>query len=164
MTDKPSKGQRCLQLTDGPDLDPPFEPHFFYLTNVDKGTASVSFDVRMEPDYVLVHEWRDESTPYRAGPQLTFEKGEIKANGKILTTLPPNAWVHVEITARFGEGSKPLWNCALTLPGEEPKHFDGLRFIKPDMKVLKWIGFASYGKLAAKCWLDELEIGYQELP
>ena len=44
-------------------------------------------------------------------------------------------------------------------PGKEPQHFDGLKFAKPDMKELKWVGFASNGKAAAKCWLDEIEIG-----
>jgi hypothetical protein len=164
VSEQPSKGQRCLQLTDGPDIEPPFEPHFYYQTNVERGIARVSFDVRLEPDYVLVHEWRDDSSPYRSGPLLSFEKGEIRANGKTLSELPPNAWVHVEISAAVGEGSTGTWNCVLTLPGKEPQRFDGLKFIKPDMKALKWIGFASNGKTVAKCWLDQIEIGYQPAP
>ena len=28
------------------------------------------------------------------------------------------------------------------------------------MKTLNWIGFASHGKVAAKCWLDNIEIGH----
>jgi hypothetical protein len=65
----------------------------------------------------------------------------------------------VEITARIGADSDATWNCVLTLPGKEPQRFDGLKFVKPDMKSLKWIGFASNGKTAARCWLDEIEIG-----
>lgn len=159
--DQAAKGQRSLQLTDGPDVEPAFEPHLYYTTNAETGTARVAFQVKMQPDYVLVHEWRDDSTPYRSGPQLTFEKGEIRANGKKLTELPPDAWVQVEVTAKVGEGSDGLWNCVLTLPGNEPQRFDGLKFIKPDMKALRWIGFASNGKAAAKCWLDEIEIGHK---
>ncbi len=159
VADHPSKGQHCLQLTDGPDIEPAFEPHFYYQTNVETGTARVTFDVRTEPDYLLVHEWRDDSTPYRSGPLISFEKGQIRANGKTLTDLPPNTWVHVEITAKIGPESDATWNCTLTLPGQQPQHFDALKFIKPDMKTLKWIGFASNGKAPAKCWLDEIEIG-----
>jgi hypothetical protein len=160
----PSKGQRCLQLTDGPDIKPAYEPHFYYPTNVESGTARVAFDIRMEPDYVLVHEWRDDSTPYRSGPLLSFEKGTIRANGKVLAQLPPDAWVHVEVAAHIGERSNATWNCVLTLPGEEPKRFDDLKFVQADMKTLKWIGFASNGKAAAKCWLDEIQVDYQSAP
>lgn len=159
VADQPAQGQRCLQLTDGPEIEPAFEPHFYYQTNVEIGTARVAFDVRTEPDYVLVHEWRDDSNPYRSGPLISFERGAIRANGKALADLPPNAWVHVEITARIGAGSDATWSCVLTLPGKPPQRFDGLKFVKPDMKALKWIGFASNGKASAKCWLDEIEIG-----
>jgi hypothetical protein len=154
--DHPSTGARCLQLTDGPDVEPAFEPHFFYTTNVEGGIARVSFDVRLEPDYVLVHEWRDNSTPYRSGPQLTFEKGAVRANGKTLAALPPNEWVKVEITARIDGDA--TWNLTLTFPGQEPQRFDGLKFVKPDMQGLKWIGWASNGKAAAKCWIDNIHI------
>jgi len=159
-----SKGQRCLQLTDGPDVEPAFEPHFYYQTNVESGIARVAFDVKMEPDYLLVHEWRDDSNPYRSGPLLTFERGAIRANGKTLAELPPNAWVHVEVSAKIGPGNDATWSCILTLPGKQPQRFDGLKWIKPDMGALKWIGFASNGTAVARCWLDEIEIGYQPTP
>jgi hypothetical protein len=158
VADHPSKGARCLQLSDGPDVEPAYEPHFYYNPNHERGLTRVAFDVRTEPDYVLVHEWRDDSQPYRTGPMLIFEKGAVRANGKKLTDLPPNEWVHVEVTARIGEDSDAKWNCAITLPGKEPQHFDGLKFEKPDMKELKWLGFSSPGKAVAKCWLDEIEI------
>lgn len=156
-----AKGQRCLQLTDGPNVLPAFEPHFYYSTNVESGTARVAFHAKLERDYVFVHEWRDDSTPYRSGPQLIFEKGEIRANGRKLTELPPDAWVGVEVTARIGAGSDATWSCVVAVPGQKPQRFDGLKFLKPDMKTLKWIGFASNGKAAAKCWLDELEIEHR---
>ena len=159
-----AQGQRCLQLTDGPNVLPAYEPHFYYSTNVESGTARVAFDVKLQPDYLLVHEWRDDSSPYRSGPMLTFDKGEIRANGKKLTDLPPDAWVHVEITAKIGEGSDAIWSCVLTLPGQDPQKFAGLKFVKPDMKALKWIGFASNGKAAAKCWLDNIDIGHEPAP
>jgi hypothetical protein len=159
VTEQPSKGARCLQLTDGPQIEPAFEPHFYYRTNVEKGTARVAFDVRAEPAYQLTHEWRDESNPYQSGPKLDLQKGVLTANGKKLADLPPDGWTHVEVTARIGEGSDGTWTCTLTLPGGKPQRFEGLKFVKPAMKGLKWIGWASNGKAAAKCWIDEIEIG-----
>lgn len=156
----PAKGQHCLQLTDGPNVLPAYEPHFYYQTRVEDGTARVAFDVKLEPDYILAHEWRDDSSPYRSGPMLTFEKGEVRVGGKKLTDLPPNTWAHVEVIAKIGEGSDATWTCIVTLPGQEPQKFEGLKFVKPDMKTLNWIGFASHGKLAAKCWLDNIDIDW----
>jgi hypothetical protein len=156
-----AKSQRALQLTDGPEVMPAYEPHFYYSTNVENGTARVAFRVKTEPGYLLVHEWRDDSTPYRSGPLLSFEKGEVRANGTKLIDLPPNVWVQVDVTAKIGEGSDATWSCVLTLPGAAPQRFAGLKFVKPEMKALKWIGFASNGKAAAKCWLDEIEISHQ---
>jgi hypothetical protein len=89
---------------------------------------------------------------------LAFGKGAIRANGKTLAEFPPNTWVHVEVTAKIGPDSDATWNCTLTLPGKEPQRFDGLQFEKVDMKELKWIGFSSPGRAAAKCWVDEIEI------
>lgn len=158
VADQSSKGQRCLQLTDGPDVEPAFEPHFYYSPGHDHGLTRAAFDVRLEPDYQLVFEWRDDATPYHTGPRLEFAKGTLRANGKALAELPANTWVHVEVTAKLGADSDAMWNCTLTVPGKEPQHFDGLKFDKADMKILKWLGFSSPGRTAAKCWLDEIEI------
>jgi len=155
---QPSKGQHCLQLTDGPDIEPAYQPHFYYNPGHDHGLTRTAFDVRMEPDYQLTFEWRDDAQPYHTGPMLNFSKGAAHANGKTLTVFPANTWVHVEVTAKLGPDSDSTWNCTLTMPGKEPQHFDGLKFEKADMKILKWLGFSSPGRAAAKCWLDEVEI------
>ncbi|MEA3209730.1 MAG: hypothetical protein QOE70_2787 [Chthoniobacter sp.] len=159
VAQRPSKGARCLQLSDGPNVEPAYEPHFYYVTNFDNGTARVAFDVRAEPAFHLVHEWRDDASPYRTGPMLDFEKGAVRANGKKLADLPADAWTHVEVMAKFGPESDATWTCTVTLPGKEPQRFDGLKFVKPEMKVMKWIGFVGAGKETARCWLDEIEIG-----
>jgi hypothetical protein len=156
--DRPSQGQHCLQLTDGPEVEPAFEPHFYYVTNVDHGTTRVAFDVRVDAAYHLVHEWRDDAQPYNSGPMLIFQNGTIRTPEKTLAALPAGEWIHVEVTATIGSGSDATWSCTLTLPGGQAQHFDGLKFMKAAMKTLKWIGFASNGKSAAKCWLDEIEI------
>jgi hypothetical protein len=158
VADRPSQGARCLELTDGPNVQPAFEPHFYYKTNVERGTTRVSFDVRAEPAFQLTHEWRDDLNPYHTGPKLDLSKGVLTANGKKLAELPADGWTHIDVTARIGEGADGTWACTVTLPGGQPQRFDGLKPGKAEMKTLKWIGFASNGKEAAKCWLDELEI------
>lgn len=152
-----SKGARCLLLSDSAEAEPSFEPYFFYQPNHTGGVTRVVFDVKLEATYRLVHEWRDEASPYRTGPMLTFEKGAVSVPGRKLADLPPNEWAHVEIVAKLGDASGGTFSVTLTLSGKEPQHFDGLKFVKP-MRELKWLGFSSPGKETAKCWLDEIEI------
>jgi hypothetical protein len=154
--DQASAGRQSLRLTDGPDVEPTFEPHFYYTTNVEHGVTRVAFDVRAEPAYKLTHEWRDDAIPYRTGPKLDFENGAVRANGRKLADFPANTWVHVEVTAKIDGDA--TWSAVLTPAGGEPQRFDGLKYDKPDMKELKWIGWASNGREIAKCWLDEIAI------
>ncbi len=151
-----SAGQRSLLLTDGPNLKNAFEPHFYFNTNVQHGVTRVSFDVRAEPDYKLTHEWRDSSTPYRTGPKLDFENGAVRANGRKLADFPANTWMHVEVSAKIDGDA--TWSAVLTPAGGKPQRFDGLKYDKSTMTELKWIGWASNGKAAARCWLDEIAI------
>lgn len=149
---------RALELRDGPDIEPTFEPHFYYQPRHESGTSRVSFDVKLEPGYVLHHEWRDDAQPYRTGPQLLLEHGEVRASGRKLMDLPQEGWLRVEVSARLGDQCDATWTCTLTAPGQPPQVFDGLKFAKPDLRKLDWVGWASNGKAAAKAWLDEITI------
>ncbi|MEQ1859165.1 MAG: right-handed parallel beta-helix repeat-containing protein [Chthoniobacteraceae bacterium] len=153
-----SKGERALELRDGPDVSPQFEPHFYYVPHHDAGTTRVSFDVRLESGYQLNYEWRDDAQPYRTGPQLIFESGAAKANGRKLIDLPSEGWLHVEVEARLGEPGDATWSCTLTAPGQQPQRFDALKFVDPAMAKLDWLGWSSNGKAKARAWIDEIEI------
>ncbi len=154
--DQAAAGKRSLRLTDGPDLENAFEPHFYFFTNVQHGTTRVTFHVRLESDYKLTHEWRDSSTPYRTGPKLDFENGSVRANGKKLADFLPNTWMKVEVSAKIDGDA--TWSVVLTPRGGPSQRFDGLKYDKATMTELKWIGWASNGKAVAKCWLDEIAI------
>jgi hypothetical protein len=154
----PSQGARCLEITDGPEIVPTFDPHFYYSPGYESGTARVGFDLRMEAGFHLLHEWRDDAEPYRTGPALSFNKGAINAGDRKLTDLPANVWVHVEIMAKLGDQSDATWTCVITSPGQQPQRFEGLKFVSPEMKRLTWLGFISPGQERAKAWLDEIQI------
>jgi hypothetical protein len=157
-----SKGARCLQLTDGPDIEPAFEPHFYYLPNHDRGTAHVAFDVKLEPAFHFQHEWRENTVTgaraYQSGPMIEFRKGVLSSGGRRLTEYPSNEWLHVDLSARIGEGRDNTFDLTVTVPGRQPQHFAKLPFATTNMKKLDWVGFISPGKEAAKCWLDEIVI------
>jgi hypothetical protein len=157
-----SKGERCLQLTDGPDLAFAYEPHFYYTPNHEQGSTHVAFDVKLGPGYHFLHEWRD-NTPlggkaYQSGPMVEFKNGVVSSGGRKLADFPANVWLHVDITAKIGDGRDNTFDLTLTLPGGQPQHFEKLPFAGTHMEKLDWIGFISPGKEAAKAWLDEIVI------
>jgi hypothetical protein len=155
-------GARCLQLTDGPDIEPSFDPHFYYLPNHEHGASRVAFDVKIEPGYHLVHEWRDNTKAngkaYQTGPMIEFRKGGLFSQGKKLADAPTNTWLHVELAAKIGDGRDNTFDLTFTLPGAQPQRFEKLPFVSKGCAKLDWLGFSSPGKEAAKCWLDEIVI------
>jgi len=158
VAESPSEGQRCLRLTDGPDLKPAFNPHLYYSPHHRTGTTRFKFDVKLDAQYRLVHEWRNNATPYRTGPMLVIEKGALTVNGKKLMEVPPMQWAHLEIEAALGDKAPGVWNLTVTLPGAAPQRFEGLKFVHPEARTLDWLGFSSPGTVAASCWLDALEL------
>lgn len=161
VPDQASKGQKCLQLTDSPEAKPAFNPHFFCVPRHRKGLTTFAFDVQVEPDYDLVHEWRDNSTPYLTGPRLRIKDGWISAGDKHLLPIAAGEWVHLEIEAKLGDQADNLWSVTVTLPGKPAQHFDHLPCLQPGWKALEWLGFSSPGTRAAKCWLDELDLRHR---
>ena len=161
VEENPSAGKRCLKITDGPDLQPAFNPHFYYVPGHHGGTTRVAFDVKVEPAIHWIHEWRNDAAPYRTGPMVMIENGKLSIPGRALLDVPANAWLHLEITAALGEKSTATWSLAVTLPGSEPQRFDGLKFVHPEMKTLDWLGFVSAGTEVASWWLDDLDIAHQ---
>jgi hypothetical protein len=155
-------GQRCLQLTDGPEIEPAFDPHFYYAPGHDRGTTRVAFSVKLEPAFHLVHEWREERADggkaYQSGPMLDFEKGVLSIPGRKLTDIPSDVWLRIEITAKVGEDRDNTYTLVVTETGKPAQRFEKLPFTTPNSARLDWLGFIGAGKAAAKAWLDDIEI------
>ncbi len=158
VQENPAAGANCLKITDGPDLVPAFNPHLYLQPAHRSGTTRVSFDVKVEPAMHWIHEWRNDAQPYRTGPMITIADGKLSVPGRELLAVPPNVWMHLEVSTHLGDESDGTWRLVVTLPGSAPQRFDGLRFVNAEMKTLDWLGFISAGTSAASWWLDELEI------
>ncbi len=154
----PGASGQCLELRDGPDQMPAFEPHFFFDPSHLEGTTNVSFDLRMEPEYRFIHEWRDNAAPYKTSVYLSIENGAIRAGGKKLAEFPPLTWLHFEIRSELGKDSSGSWDLKVTPAGGQPQTFEKLPSQKGGGIELRWLGFISSGTVAAKAWLDNLDI------
>lgn len=150
-------GKRSLKITDSPDLKMQFNPHFYYHPAHREGTTRFTFDVRMEPGAVLHHEWRDDGQPYRIGPSIVLENGQLKSGKKMLMELPTGQWVHIEIIATLGKQASGTWRLSVLPPGQPVKVFD-LPVARSEWKKLDWLGFCAIGRNAGVFYLDNITL------
>jgi hypothetical protein len=151
-------GKRCLKVTDAPGLQHAFNPHFFYVPHHRDGVTRFAFDLKIEPQTQMYVEWRDDRGPYRVGPTMSVGKGKVHAGREFILDLPPGQWVHFEMTAGLGSNANGTWDLAITLPGQEPKAFKGLKTGSPDWKRLEWLGFSSTADEVTSFYLDNIEL------
>ncbi|MHB8899856.1 MAG: right-handed parallel beta-helix repeat-containing protein [Thermoguttaceae bacterium] len=152
-----------LKLQDAPGLDQLYNPHFYYVPGYTEGTTRLSFDLRVEPTSTWFIEWRDNSSPYRAGPRIAGAGGQLAIAGSGQIDLPPGQWIHVEMTA--GQGSKftGTWDLAVTLPGREPARFEKLKQPGEGIRRVDWVGFCSTASEATSVGLDNIRLTNTEV-
>jgi hypothetical protein len=154
-----SQGKQCLKITDGPDLKPAYNPHFFYQPRHRMGFTKFSFDLRVEAAADVSLEWRNAlGTPYLTGPALRVKDGALTAGGRRIADFPALQWVHLEMEAQLGGHSPGTWTLKVTLPDQPARVFDGLKFSNAEAKSLEWLGFSSPGTAVASYWIDEIDI------
>lgn len=159
VPESPSEGKLCLKLTDGPEIKPQYNPHFYCSPHHRRGTTRFAFDVRVEPAMDLVHEWRDSATPYHTGPALRIRNGGLEVAGKKLLEIPAaGEWLHVEIACSLGESASGGWTLTASRQGQPAQHFEKLPFAHAAFRTLEWLGFTCAGTAKASVWFDDLRL------
>ncbi len=146
-------------LADGPEVQSTFNPHFYYTPRHVRGVTRLSFEVRMEPEAILHHEWRDAANPYRVGPTLWIRDGRLQAAGRDVMALPVGKWVKVEIACGMGPDSTGTWDLTVTPAGQAAKHFAKLPVASADWKRLDWLGFSGMARTKTTLALDDIVLG-----
>lgn len=155
-------GRQCLRFHDAAGLQHRFNPHLFYQPHFRKGTAHLSFDLRLGPGAIFAHEWRDEKQPYRTGPSLRIDAdGNLHAGGEAILEVPADAWLHFEITCRLGKEATGVYQLAVTVPGQQPRTFD-LRCGSEKFQRLEWLGFVSLADSATVFLLDNVRLDLKD--
>jgi hypothetical protein len=153
-----ASGKQSLKIVDAPSLQQVFNPHFYYVPNHTDGVTRCSFYMRVEQGVKMYHEWRDDASPYRVGPSFWVRDGKLLVWNEPLMDLPVGEWVHFEVTAGLGSKSTGTWDLTVTLPGQEPKSFKGLRIGSPEWKKLNWLGFSSMTDDKRVFYLDDMKL------
>jgi hypothetical protein len=164
ITDQgPFRGRRSLKVADASGLKNGFDPHFYYQPHYDRGVATCSFAAKFEPGASFYHEWRDDASPYRAGPSFRVDGGKLLVAGRNPIEIPAGSWIRFEIRVDLGdkkekEGSRPrTWSLTVEKPGERPATFDGLP-CSEGWKTVDWVGFVSDARGPTAFYLDDLDL------
>ncbi|HUT33367.1 MAG TPA: right-handed parallel beta-helix repeat-containing protein [Planctomycetota bacterium] len=172
-----ASGKRSLKFTDAAGLKYDWQPHLYYTPRYHRGVASLSFDLRLEPGALFVHEWRDASQPYLIGPSIAIVGGvsprresrdgdvpptmQLTAKGKPLATVPLGKWIRIEIVAGLGKQATGTYDMAVAVEGQPPQRFERLPVGTPAWKSLRWLGFISTAKEKAVVYLDNVKLERQ---
>ncbi len=165
VVEEPGAGRSShfLKLQDAPNLDQVFNPHFYYTPGYTEGVTRLSFDLRVDQSSVWFIEWRDNSSPYRTGPQISGAEGKLAVSGGGEVQLPVGQWVHVEMTAAQGSDFAGTWDLTVTLPGKEPIRFEKLKQPAEGIRRLDWLGFCSTANHATTLGLDNIKLKNSEI-
>ena len=150
-----ASGRRSLKIADAPGLARRFDPHFYFSPGHREGISKCAFDIRIGDGAELYQEWRDDSAPYHVGPSFWIADGKLLVNGKLLTEVPTNLWLHFEVQAGLGAQASATWDLRVTAPGSAPRNFQKLP-CDPRWKKLDWLGFVSNADHQAVFYLDNL--------
>ncbi|MCX7047674.1 MAG: right-handed parallel beta-helix repeat-containing protein [Candidatus Sumerlaeota bacterium] len=153
-----ASGRRSLKFADMPGQKFNFNPHTYCDPRYKDGTAISSFKVRMEEGAEFFHEWRTEGEPYKVGPSLSIlPSGALRVSGKEMLRAPKQTWIQIDIRCGLGAKAKGEYDATVTLPGQAPARFAGIK-CDPQFTSLRWFGFCAMGKDARVFYLDDLSL------
>lgn len=156
ITDKTAaSGKSSLRFHKVPGLEHSWNPHLFVDPHYTKGSATLSFRIRLESGVVAICEWRDQGSNYRVGPALRFENKRLcRVNQETLMDIPDDAWIGIEIHTVLGK-EKSTWSLAVTLPDGSKRHFENLHS-DPAWEEVRWIGFITAAGENKSFYLDDV--------
>ena len=156
--DLAASGKQCLKVQDVPGLKHAWNPHFYYQPAHSGGVTRCAFDMRIEADTTMYHEWRDKGGRYRVGPSVAIRGAKLIVGDRVLLELPVRQWFRIEVSAGLGNQSTGTWTLVVTLPGQSPRRFEKLANGSPDWKTLHWLGWCSTAVKSTAWYLDDLEL------
>lgn len=156
VADSNAPGKRCLQLNDSAAFANAYEPYVWARLNHSRGNTTASFALRIDEQSDLVHEWRDDSTPYRTGPSLRVTRLGVEVAGRVVAPARPGTWLRLEVTSPVAADG--LWRLRVADGDGKVTTIDGLRPKTPGWEALRWLGFISNAKVTAASCLAAVSV------
>ena len=146
-SNSPASGLRCLAVTTPPNQPKSWYPYFNYSPLDVTGNLSFAFSIWLEANTQMTHEWRNSTgSPFLSGPTFTLALGQLKVGGTVLTSVPSNQWLRVQIKVNTTNYAAQGWQLGLTKPGFATQWFtnypSGANANWNQLSYLSWSGAA----------------------
>lgn len=158
--DPDTPGDRCLAFNDSERFERRYEPFAFATLTYGEGSTVVEFALKVSASAVMVHEWRDNNRPYRAGPSLRIAANGVMVDGKVVAPVNVDQWTTYRVTAPAVSPGR--WKLEiLGKSGRPVSTVDNLPFRQPDWRNLRWLGFIADGAVAGRSCLARVGTRHQ---
>jgi hypothetical protein len=169
-------GKQSMVFQDSPELKPAYSPWILLKPHYRCGILKATFDILLEPEFILHHQWRDDQHPYQVGvdiyiagdgrlwvnPDRDFlKKLQTGQAAEPLATVPQNQWYHLEIQSGLGHQATGNFTLVITDKSGQSRRFEGLPFRDQGFRRLDWYSFYSAAKTKTACYLDNLNLTVQ---
>lgn len=106
---------KCLAFNDSPALANRWEPAAFATLNHTQGNTVVEFELKIDAATAMLVEWRDNASPYVAGPSVRITSAGAEVAGKVIAPVPVGGWTRFRMQAPLG-ADKPNWTLEVHPP------------------------------------------------
>ncbi|MDO9238269.1 MAG: right-handed parallel beta-helix repeat-containing protein [Aquabacterium sp.] len=148
----------CLLLTDGDAALARYEPYVFVPAERPLANTVVDFEVKLDAQSVLVHEWRDSAAhPYKTILKFTLSHQQgLQVAGKTLLPLPEGEWLRVKVQTHAGP--QKSWSLDVRTASAAKGHWDDLPLSTALLPQIGWVGWISDTAMVSQTCLKSLSI------
>lgn len=148
---------KCIQMTDSSANTNKWEPLIFARFDFSSGTAEITFQLKVDSATEFIHEWRDASSHYKAGPSFTISARGVESHGELILPVALNAWNTFHVTAKLGKGAG-TWSLTIQDAAGGIKAVSDQPNISSEFHELKWVGFISNANVSSTACLGSLKV------
>ncbi|MES3020104.1 MAG: right-handed parallel beta-helix repeat-containing protein [Pseudomonadota bacterium] len=151
-------GGKCLLFDDSARFAFRYEPYVSMAMSYMSGPVLGQFSLRFDASAVMVHEWRDDASPYLTGPAFKIAAGGVHINNVNVASLMPGAWYGFR-TEVASMGGATTWKLTVTDAAGTARVFGNLPFKSAGFKKLKWMGFISDTANVSQFCMANIRVG-----
>lgn len=148
---------KCLAFNDGPAMANRWEPAAFATLNHTQGSTVVEFELKIDAATAMLVEWRDNASPYLAGPSVRITSAGAEVAGKVVAPVTVGSWTRFRMKAMVG-ADKPSWALEVNPHEGRSTTLDSLAVKSTAWRRLNTLVFSSDAVVESHACLASLKV------
>jgi hypothetical protein len=135
-------GNRCLRFDDSSRFSQRFEPFAFATLGRTEGRWESRFSLWIDERAEIIHEWRDDTRPYKAGPSMVVTANGVVVDKNVIALVRPRTWTTFTVSAPLRPDAGK-WSLEIQERSGPVRRVEGLPLRSAEWNELRWVGFVS---------------------